>query len=188
MEVKGHGADVFRIPRRLTDLADGVLVDLIDGHIQAYIVRRGAVDVLQYAVVGIAANGVVSLAVAVQAEQDKVGLRQIDGVGAVGDHVDDEKAHFLGFDHKIPQSTVAVPPQKGLSAAEEQDPHPHVIELLHFLPDLRIGVDHGGDVIDRAMLAFEVAFIGDDHSTQNRILLTEQDGLDTKPSQRKKRG
>ena len=89
VEIEGHGPDVLRVPGGAAHVRDGVLVDLVDGHIKADIVRRGPADVLEYQVVGIPADGVVPLPVSVQAQQDQVRLRQVQGKGAVGDHVEE---------------------------------------------------------------------------------------------------
>ena len=113
------------------------------------------------------------LTVTVQAQEDQVCFRQVNGEGTVGDYIDDQKAHFLGFHNKIPERLFTVPPKEGLASAEEQDPHTQIVECLHFLTDFIIGVNYGGEVIHRAVLALEVAFISNDHRSQDRLLLSE---------------
>ena len=121
MEIEGYGLHVFRIPCQAADMVNVVLVDLVDGHVEADIAGGSIPDILQNGIVSIATDGVVPLPVTVQAQEDQVSFRQIDGEGTVGDHVDDQEAHFFGFDHQIPECLFAIPPKEGLAAAEEQD-------------------------------------------------------------------
>ena len=115
------------------------------------------------------------LPVSVQAQQDQVRLRQVQGKGAVGDHVDDEKPHPLGLRHQVPQRFPAVPPQKGLAAAEEQDADAHAIEPLHFRINLLVWMDDRRDIIDRAVLTVEIALVRENDRAQDRLLPAQQD-------------
>ena len=151
----------------------GILVDLVDGHVEADVIGGGMFDVLHDGVVGIATDCIVTLPVAVQTEQDQIRFRQINREGAVGHYIDDEKAHFLCFHHQIPQGALSISPEEGLTAAEEQDTDSHIVELLHLLADLHIGMHNGGDVIDRTMLALQIAFVRYNDRSQNRLLLSE---------------
>lgn len=63
-------------------------------------------------VVCVAPDGIVACPVTVEAEQDQIRLRQINGEGAVGHDVDQEKAHFLGLHHQVPHRARPVMPQK----------------------------------------------------------------------------
>ncbi|MNP68819.1 hypothetical protein D3C76_1648310 [compost metagenome] len=59
------------------------------------------------------------LLIPVQAEQDQIRFRQVQRKGSIGDHIDNQKAHPLGFDDQIPQAFVPIPPQKGFPAAKK---------------------------------------------------------------------
>ena len=96
-----------------------ILVDLVDGHVEADVIGCGVFDILHDGVVGIATDCIMTLPVAVQTEQDQIRFRQINREGAVGHHIDDEKAHLFCFHYQIPQSTLSIPPEEGLTAAEE---------------------------------------------------------------------
>lgn len=187
MEVEGDRPDVWLLLRRQAHIPDGVLVDPVDGHIEADIAGGGIADVLQDQVVGVPPNGVVPLPVPVQAEENQVGLRQVQGKGAVGHHVHNEKAQRPGFDNQLPQSLLSVPPEEGLAAAEKQDAHPHLIQAGHLLPDLPVGMDHVGDVVHRTVLAVQIALVRQDNRAQNGVLLPEQDGFYAEPGQMDKR-
>jgi len=121
VKIEGHGPDILCVPGSDTDVLYGVLIDLIDRHVKTDIVRRGLADILKYEIVSIPADGIVPLAVPVQAQQDQVCLRQVYGKCAVGDHIDDQIAHLFRLHHQIPQGFLAVFPQKSLPAAEEED-------------------------------------------------------------------
>ena len=56
-----------RISGLLADVPDAVLIDLIDGHVEADVVRSGIFNVLHDGVIGIPADHVVALSVSVQA-------------------------------------------------------------------------------------------------------------------------
>ena len=73
-------------------------------------VRGSVFDVFHDEVIGVSPDGVVTLPVPVQAQKDQIGLREVQGKGSVGDHVDDEKAHALRLDHQVPEGDVPVPP------------------------------------------------------------------------------
>ena len=110
------------------------------------------------------------LLVSVQAQKDQVRLRQIDGKGAVGDRIDNEKPHLLRLDHQIPEAFLPVSPQKSLSAAEKQDPHAHGIQLLHLSSDLPIWMNHPCEIVDRAVTAAQIALVRHDNRAEDRIL------------------
>ena len=110
MEIKGNGPHIFRIPGGPAHMADGVLIDLVDGHVKADVARGSVFDVFHDEVIGVSPDGVVTIPVPVQAQKDQIGLREIQGKGSVGDHVDDEKAHALCLDHQVPEGDVPVPP------------------------------------------------------------------------------
>jgi len=166
---------MIRIPGQAADMVHVVLVDLVDGHVEADIVCSCIADIMENCVVGIAPDCIVTLPVAIQAQKDKVGLRKIDRESTVGDHVDNQEAHLFSFDYKIPECLFTIPPEESLATAEEQNTHTQFIERLHLLANLLVRVYHSGDVIDRAVLALEVTFIGDDNRSEDWILLAEQD-------------
>lgn len=110
MEVEGHRPDVGLLLCHPAHMPNGPLVDLVDGHIETDVVGGGIADILQDQVVGVPPDGVVPLPVPVQAEKDQVGLGQVQRVGAVGHHIDNEKAQRPGLDDQLPQSSLSVPP------------------------------------------------------------------------------
>lgn len=75
----------------------------------------------------------------------------------------------LRFDDQLSQRALAVAPEEGLAAAEEEDAHAHIIELLHLPADLFIWMDDCRDIIDRAVFAVQVAFVGQDHRPEDRL-------------------
>lgn len=179
VEIKGYCPDIFGISGRKANMLHSILVDLVDGHVEADVIGGGMFNILHDGVVGIATDCIMTLPVAVQTEQNQVRFRQINREGTVGHHIDDEKAHLLCFYHQIPQGAFSVPPEEGLTAAEEQDADSHVVELLHFSADLLIGMHNGGDVIDGTMLTLQVAFVCYNDRSQDRLLLAEQNSFDT---------
>ena len=160
------------IPGQAADMVYIVLVDLVDGHVEADIVRCRLTDIMQDRIVGVATDGVMPLPIAVQTQEDQIRFRQINGEGTVGNHIDDQKAHCLGFDDQVTERFLTVPPEKGFSSAEEQNPHAHIVQGLHFLTDFFIGVDYRSNIIDRAVLAVQVTLICNDNCAQNRFLFS----------------
>ena len=118
---------MIRIPGQAADMVHVVLVDLIDGHVEADIVCSCIADIMENCIVGIAPDCIVTLPVAIQAQKDKVGLRKIDRESTVGDHVDNQEAHLFSFDYKIPECLFTIPPEESLATAEEQNTHTHII-------------------------------------------------------------
>ena len=108
------------------------------------------------------------------------------GERPIRNHVDDEKAHALCFYHQIPERACAILPKKCFAPTEEQNANAHVIELLHFLPNLFIGMDDCCDIVDGAVLAMQIAFIGYDDRSENCRFLFKQNCLYAKGSKVKK--
>ena len=150
-----------------------ILVDLVDGHVEADVIRSGVFDVLHNGVISIATDCIMTLPVAVQTEQDQIRFRQINREGAVRDYIDDEKTHLLCFHHQITQGAISIPPEEGLTSAEEQDTDSHIVELLHLPANLLIGMYNGGDIVDGTVLTFQIAFVCYNDRSQNRLLLSE---------------
>ena len=173
MEVEGDSLYMIRISGQTAYVVHIVLVNLVDRHIETDVTSRGIAYILQDDIVGIAPDGIVPFPVTVQAQEDQICFWQVNGEGTVGNHIDDQETHFLCFNHKIPECFFTVPPKEGLASAEEQDPHTQIVERLHFLTDFIIGVNHSGDVIHRAMLALQIAFVSDDYRSKDRFLLSE---------------
>ena len=92
---------------------------------------------------------------------------------SVRDHVHNHEAHSLGFDDQIPDCQIAVSPQKRLAATEEEDAGAHVVQGLHLFFNLGVGMHYRGDVVDGTVLAFQVAAVGYDDGSQNRVFLLE---------------
>ena len=157
-----------------------MFVDLVDRHIEADIVGSGVLHMFHDGVVCVAPDGIVACPVTVEAEQDQIRLRQINGEGAVGHDVDQEKAHFLGLHHQVPHRARPVMPQEGLSPAEEQDAHPHMVEELHLPADLFIGMVHRCQIVDRAVPALQIAPVCDDHCAQDGLFFPQKNGPDPK--------
>ena len=107
-------------------------------------------------VVCVAPDGIVACPVTVEAEQDQIRLRQINGEGAVGHDVDQRKPIFLASTTR--SRTVRARHATGRSLpAEEQDAHPHMVEELHLPADLFIGMVHRCQIVDRAVPALQIA-------------------------------
>ena len=75
MEIKGHRPHVFRFARGDAHIAHMALVDLVDRHVEADVVRARAHDVLHDGVIGISADLIVALPVAVQTQKDQICFR-----------------------------------------------------------------------------------------------------------------
>ena len=144
---------MLRIPGRFAYVPDGIFVQPVDRHIKTDIVRRGMANVFHDKIIGLTPDLIVPLPVSVQAQKDQVRLRQIDGKGAVGDHVDNEKSHLFCFHYQISEALLIVSPQERLSAAEKQNPHTHGIQLFHLSLDLPVRVDDSCDIVDRTVAA-----------------------------------
>ena len=173
VEVEGDGTDIFSVARCDTDVLNRVLVYLINRHIEADVIRGRVADILHDGVVGVAADDVVVLAVTVKTQKYQVCFRQINGKGTVGNNVDNQKSHCLGFYHKVAQGTIAVLPKKGLPATEEQNAYTQVVELLHFFTNLLIWVNHGSDVVDGAVFAVQVTLVRNDDSAKDGVFFAE---------------
>ena len=187
MEIKGHRPHVFRVARGKAHIAHMALVDLVDRHVEADVVRTRAHDVLHDGVIGIAADLIVALPVAVQTQKDQIRFRKIDGKRTVRHDIHNEKAYGLRFDDQLSQRALAVAPEEGLAAAEEEDAHAYIIELLHLPADLFIWMDDCRDIIDRAVFAVQVAFVGQDHRPEDRLFFSQQDRLDAEGGKVQKR-
>ena len=187
VKIEGYRPYILGFFGKEADISYGILVDLIDRHIKADVVRGCVSYVFHDAVVGVASDGVVARFIAVEAEEDQICFRKIDRVGTVCHGINDEKAHFLGFPNEIAQSKVPITPKEGFASAEKKNANAHVIKLLHFALDLTVGMDDSGDIVDRAMLAMQIAFVGDDHRAEDGGFLTEQDRLKPKACEMKKR-
>ena len=72
---------------------------------------------------------------------------------------------------RTPESWLS--PEEGLTAAEEQDTDSHIVELLHLLADLLIGMHNGGDIVDGTVLALQIAFVCYNNRSQNRLFLSK---------------
>ena len=94
------------------------------------------------------------LPVAVQAEQDKVGLGKVNGKGSIGQDVDYQEAHGFRFPHQIPQRAPCVAPQECFSSAEEKNTGSHLKKPMHLSLKLSIRMDDGSYIVYRAVLAF----------------------------------
>ena len=188
MEIEGHRTHVFRVARGKAHIAHMVLVDLVDRHVEADVIRARARDILHDGVVRIAANCIVALPVAVQAQKDQIRFRKIDGKRAVRYDIHNEKAHGLRLDNQLSQRALAVAPEEGLAAAEEEDTHAHVVELLHLPADLFKWMDDRRDVVDRAVLAVQVAFVGQNHRPEDRLFFPQQDRFYAEGGKVQKRG
>lgn len=175
MKIERDRADIFHFARPLAYVADSTLVDLVYRHIEADIVGRGVLYILHNGIVCIAAYHIVPFFIAVKAEQYKIRFGQINGKSSVGDDIDDHKSHFLRLDHKIPERSLAVSPEKCLAAAEEQDANAHIIEPYHLAYDLLVWMNDRRDIVDRAVLTFQITFVGDDHRAEDRVFPLEQD-------------
>ena len=173
VEVEGDGTDILCVARCDTDVLNRVLVYLINRHIEADVIRGRVADVLHDGVVGVAADDVVVLAVTVKTQKYQVCFRQINGKGTVGNDVNNQKSHCLGFDYEVAQGTIAILPKKRFTAAEEQDAYTHVVELLHFTTNLFIGVNDSGDVVDGAVFAMQVALVRNDDRTEDGVFFSE---------------
>ena len=184
MEIEGYGAHRGELFCESRHAPDRALVDPVDRHIKADIPRRGMPHVFQDRVEGVAADGVVPLPVPVQAEKDQIGLGKLQREGAVGDDVDDQKARFLRVDHQVAQGLVPVPPEKGLPAAEKEDPHAEIVKRLHLPPDLPVGGHTGRDIVHRAMQTMEIAAVGDDDGAEDGVIRPEKNGSDPVPRER----
>ncbi len=178
MEVEGNGAYVGFVFGYIAHGTDAGFIDLVDGHVEADVICGGGINILHNALVGVAAYGVVVLGIAIQTQQDEVRLRQIQCLGAVGNNVDDAEPHLPCFYYQISQAFAGVFPQKGFSAAKEEDAHAHVEKLLHFFFDLLVGVDNCGDVVDGAMLTVQVAAVCYNDGAQYRFFSPKDDGAE----------
>ncbi len=187
VKIERYGADVFGVTGCNTYIPHTVLVDLIDGHVKAYIVCSGIADVLHDGIVGVAPDLVMALPVSVQAQKDQICLREIDRERAVRNNIDDEKTHAFCFNDQISQRAVTISPKKCLTTAEEQDAYTHIIQLLHFLSDLFIRMDDCRYVVYGAVFAMQVASVCYDHSSEDRRLLSEEDRLGAKSCKIQKR-
>lgn len=95
MEIKGDRPHIFGLLRRQTDIPDRAFVDLVDRHIEADIVGSGVLHMFHDGVVCVAPDGIVACPVTVEAEQDQIRLRQINGEGAVVTTLTRRKPIFL---------------------------------------------------------------------------------------------
>ena len=75
MKIEGYSPDVFGISGRKANVFHGILVDLIDGHVEADVIGSGFFDILHYGVIGIATDCIMALPVTVQTEQNQICLR-----------------------------------------------------------------------------------------------------------------
>ena len=67
VEIKGNRPHIRSIPRQSTNMVNTVLVDLIDSHIEADIICRCASDIRKDGIVGVTADHIMMLPVAVKA-------------------------------------------------------------------------------------------------------------------------
>ena len=171
VEIERDCPYVFRVLRDLANVTHGILVDLIDGHVETDVVRCGVLDVFHDGVERVASDGVVAFPVAVKAQENQVRFGQVNRLRSVRDHVDNHEAHSLGLDDQIPDGQIAVSPQERLAAAEEENAGAHVVQCLHLFFDLYVGMHYRGDVVDGTVLAFQVAAVGYDDGAENRIFL-----------------
>ena len=70
MKIEGNGPDISGIPGGDAYVPHCVLVDLIDGHIETDIVRRGVLYIFHDGIIGISANGIMAFPVSVKTEQN----------------------------------------------------------------------------------------------------------------------
>src|SRR5699024_7665950 len=105
----------------------------------------------------IAADRIVPLPVAIQAEENQVGFWKIDGECAVRHHIDDEKSHLLRFENQVAERVRTVFPEKGFPAAEKQNAYAHIVKLPHFISDLPVWMDNPYDIVDKTMPAMQIA-------------------------------
>ena len=121
--------------------------------------------------------------VAVETQKNQIRFRKINGKCSVGDHINDQKPHIFRLYNQISQREISIFPEERFSAAEEENAHPHLIQLPHFFPDLFIWINDRSNVVDRTMSASQIALIGQNHSPQNRISGLEQNCPDPERSQ-----
>jgi hypothetical protein len=122
----------------------------------------------------------VPLPVPVQAEENQVGFRQVDRERAVRHDVHEQEPRLFRFDDQIPQGPLAVFPEERFAPAQEQNPDPHIVQPPHLLPNLRVRMNDRGNIIDGAMLAAQIAFVGNDDRPKNGRVLPKQDRLRAK--------
>ena len=70
--------------------------------------------------------------------------------------------------------------KEGLTAAEEEDTHAHIVKLLHLSAYLLIGMNYSGNVVDGAMLAMQIALVCNDDRAENGGFFLKQNSLRTK--------
>jgi len=119
----------------------------------------------------------------IDADQDHVGLRQVQPACAVGDDVHRHEAQRPGLEDDVAQPAGAVAPEEGLPAIEEQDPHALATQGVHVGADAQPGVVHPADVGDRAVLAVQVAPVGEDDRADDRVGALPHDGVQAEPPQ-----
>ena len=119
-------------------------------------------------------DGVVTIPVPVQAQKDQIGLREIQGKGSVGDHVDDEKAHALCLDHQVPEGDVPSLHKKVSPPQKKEDDGSHGVKLFHLPADLGVRIEDRGDIVDRAVLTVQVAPVRHDDGAKNGSLFLKR--------------
>ena len=187
MEVEGDGPHMFGIPRGAADLANGILVDRIDGHVEADIVGSRLSDIVQNGVIGISPDCIMTFPVAVKTHKNQIRFGKIDRKCPVGDGIYNQESRLFGFDDQISQRAISIFPEECFSAAEEEDANAHCIQLPHFLPDLLIRINDRSEIVDRTMPASQIALVCKNHGTQNRISGSEQNGPNPECRQIQKR-
>lgn len=134
-------------------------------------------NVLHDQVVGIPTNGVMMLAVAIQAEEDEVDFGKVDGERSVGHDDGEEESHAFCLKNQIPYLFVPIVPKQRFTPTEKEDAHTHRIELFHFRADMVIRVHDKCDVVNGAVFAVQITLVRHNNGAEDRILLFEEDGL-----------
>lgn len=142
MEIEGYRTNIFSVTSRSAYITHTVLVDLIHSHVEADIICSSIDDVLHDSIVGITANFIMTLLISIQAQKNQISFREINGKRAICNYINDEKSHAFGFNNQISQTALAILPKECLTTTEEQNANTHAIELLHFLTDLSVGMNH----------------------------------------------
>jgi len=126
----------------------------------------------------LAPYGVVHLLGPVEGHGDDVALG-VQDVRPVGGVASDEEPYPPPGQDEVPQGALAIPPGGRFAALEEQDPRPALVRGLHLL-HRRLVRDavrlrhHRKAISDLAMLAPQIAMIGDYHGGRERSLDAKQ--------------
>ena len=175
-----------RVFLRIFDsILHAVRVKHVDGHVHADR-RMPAVRyvLFQFCEGALAPDAVVALARSVHRDPDAVRMRAFERFLAVCGDGAAEKAQLVREIAEVIDRLVSILPESRLAAFEIDETRTQRIAVLQFFPDLVVGLcERVFVVVDRAVLATQVAFVRDEHHALQRRLPSEKLRPEPPPAQ-----